>query len=78
MITTSDNPYSPFTEFNQWYKYDIDAGYHTCAYLDRIALTSEVLSDLDNILAIQTAIDEIVTLNLTGNYRKVKRSDFAS
>ena len=71
MLTTTDNPYSPFTAFDTWKAFDDDKGYHTCEYLARIAITSDVISDADNELAIDNAIDEIVELNLLGIYKKV-------
>ncbi len=71
MVTTLDNPYNPFTEFDKWYNFDELAGYHTSSYLARIAYDSDELSPKDQALAIELAVDEIVKLNLTGNYIKV-------
>lgn len=45
MLTTFDNPYNPFDEFTSWFMFDEEKGYHSCAYLGRIAKTSEQLSD---------------------------------
>lgn len=74
MLTTEDNPYDPFTQFDEWYAYDIQQGYNTCAYLARIAVTSDELSETDNDQALDAAIDEIVEFNLTGNYKVVYKS----
>lgn len=71
MLSTQDNPFDPHTQFKDWYRFDEDHGYHSCAYLDRIVFTSDELSEADQELAIESAIDEIVALNLTGNYIKV-------
>ena len=76
MLTTFDNPFNPFTQFTQWNKFDCDMGYHTCAYLGRIAKTSDDLSEIDQSLAIEMAINEIVEFNITGNYRKVTINDY--
>jgi hypothetical protein len=73
MITTADNPFDPFTQFDEWQKFDEEQGYYTCAYLARIAKTSEELSEEDEVLAIQSAIDEIIRLNILGIYKKVTR-----
>ena len=73
MLTTTDNPYNPFTEFKQWYVYDSMLGYHTPSYLARITKTSDELSKSDQELAIEYAIDEIVELNVIGVYRKVSQ-----
>ena len=35
MLTTKDNPYSPDTEWDKWWSFDISAGYHTYEMLDR-------------------------------------------
>ena len=72
-LTTTDNPYDPFDEFDKWYLWDIQHGYHTSAYLGRVARTSSDLSEVDDNLANEQAIDEIVDLNLVGIYRKVVR-----
>lgn len=71
MLTTVDNPFDPFTQFEEWKAFDESKGYYTCAYLARIVKTSDELSETDEALAIEQAIDEIVKLNLLGIYRKV-------
>lgn len=60
MLTTFDNPYNPFDEFTSWFMFDEEKGYHSCAYLGRIAKTSEQLSDEENAQEIERAIDEII------------------
>ncbi len=71
MLTTVDNPFSPFTEFDQWYAFDRDRGYNTPSFLARIVRTSDELSDADQDAAIEDAIDEIVNENVLGLYKKV-------
>lgn len=71
MLTTLDNPYDPFKQFDDWYRWDVEKGYNSCAYLARIAAYSDDLSDEDRIQVIEDAIDEICRMNLTGNYKKV-------
>ena len=71
MLTTTDNPYDPFTQFVELYTYDMVKGYATCSYVARITKTSEELSEADNELAIEQAIDEILEFNLLGIYKKV-------
>lgn len=73
MLTTIDNPFDPFKEFEDWYMYDEDKGYHSCAYLARIAKTSDNLSGEEDEIAIESAIDEIVELNVLGIYKKVTK-----
>ena len=70
-ITTQDNPYSPFTQFDQWYQYDESHGYHTCAYLARVAITSIGFSDDLNNDQVEQAIDDIIRLNGNSFYKKL-------
>lgn len=75
MLTTVDNPFDPFTMFDAWYSFDERMGYHSLSFIDRIAQTSNELSEPDQHLAIQRAIDEIVTENVSGMWRKVAFGD---
>ena len=78
MLTTVDNPYDPFTQFDEWYAYDEGKGYHTTSYLARIVKSSDELSQEDEDLAIDNAIDEIAKLNILGIYKKVTKQDSES
>ena len=70
-VTTIDNAGNPFTDFTKWFLYDIEKGYNSCAYLARIARTSDQLSDAENLNEIERAIDEIISLDFMGIYKKV-------
>ena len=71
MLSTIDNPFNPFEQWEEWNRYDEDQKYFTCSYLARIAKTSDDLSEADYDKAIEDAIDEIVSLNINGLYKKV-------
>lgn len=73
-LTTFDNPYNPFEQFNSWFLFDVEKGYNSCAYLGRIAKTSEQFSDEENEKEIEKAIDEIVRYDFMNIYKKVKRN----
>ena len=72
-LTTIDNPYDPFKDFNKWFLYDVEKGYNTCGYLARITKTSPELSDEENNEEIERAIDEIIKYDFMNIYKKVKR-----
>lgn len=72
-LTTSDNPYDPIDDFDKWFMYDNDLGYNSCAYLARIAKTSDLLTPQENEEALETAIDDIVRIDPLGIYQKVSK-----
>lgn len=74
MLTTIDNPYNPETQWDEWFAYDAEQGYHTPDFLARIVVSSDELSELDQDLAREEAIDEIIRENVLGIYKKVKVS----
>ncbi len=74
MLTTTDNPFSPFTQYDEWLTWDM-ARYNTNGLLARVAYTSPELSDEDQDLAIQQAIDDIVTQNVSGMHTRVTAKD---
>lgn len=75
MLTTVDNPYNPFTEWDEWYRFDESRGYQTSGLLARVLRTSDELSDADQEIAIDQAIDEIVKENLSGMHRKISNME---
>lgn len=76
MLTTVDNPYNPFTQYDEWRAYDEYSsrltGRPTCeSYVGSIARTSTDILPEDAIREVNLAIDSIVKLNSSGVYRKV-------
>lgn len=72
-VTTTDNPFDPFDEYEAWSRFDEDHGYYTLSYMMRIAKVSQEESEESYWEGIEDAVDEILRLNLTGNYKKVER-----
>ena len=75
VLTTIDNPFDPFDQFDSWLTFDLDHKYNSCAFLARIAKTSDQLSEEENDREIERAIDEIVKYDVTNLFMKVKRED---
>ncbi len=73
MLTTFDNPFDPFEEFEKWFLFDVEKGYNSCAYLARIAHTSDQFTDEENDAEIERAIDEIISLDFMNIYKKVEQ-----
>ena len=74
MLTTFDNPYDPFDDFDQWFMYDIEKGYYTCSLLARIAKSSEEFSTIEEIREIERAIDAIIDNDFLNIYKKITRT----
>lgn len=65
MITTTDNKFNPFTQYDRWAAYDEkECGYYSASYLARIAATSPELSPKEMDQAIEDACDEICEMDL--------------
>lgn len=68
-LTTTDNPYNPYSQFEDWYRFDIDKGYNSCGLLMRVAYTSDQLTDAENAYEIEQA--NCITLEDTNGNRKL-------
>ena len=73
MLSTIDNPYDPFDDFKNWFLFDVQHGYNSCAYLARIAKTSDQFTEKENFEEIEKAIDEIIELDFMNIYVKLKK-----
>lgn len=77
MITTVDNPWNPFENYNEWLSYDTAKGYHTNERLARLAHISDVLPDPVNYQIIEDAMNQMIedkTIAIDGSivdYKKV-------
>lgn len=71
MLTTIDNPWNPFTHFDEWLQTDIAKGYNTLGYVARIAKTNSDMNDELYLTKVNEAIDEIIKYNPTNIYVKV-------
>ena len=72
MLTTHDNPYNPFEQFNEWFMFDaVEKGYNTCGHLARVADIEPDMSQIEVDRAIEEAIDIIIKNDFLNMYKKV-------
>lgn len=71
-LTTEDNPFNPFTQFSQWYSYDMEKGYNSSGYLARIAKLSDSLTPQETDDEVERAIDEIIKYDFMNIYIKAR------
>ena len=75
MLTTIDNPYNPFEQFDLWLLFDKEKGYNTCEYLARIVNLTNDMSEKEIDVATDRAIDDIIINDPFGIYKKVTSED---
>lgn len=74
-LTTWDNPFNPLDDFDSWFGFEVEHGYNSSGLLARFARTSSLLSDEENQIEINRAIDEILQNDPTCFYRKIKEGE---
>lgn len=72
LLTTTDNPFNPFTHYRDWYHWDTLNGYNTCGLLARTVMSSESLNDGE----LRAAMNTIVRINLSGKHILVTEKSF--
>lgn len=72
MLSTIDNPYNPFENFDEWYRYDMDKGYDSCGRVVRIARFSDDMSDEEIDLEHERAIDSLIKDDFLNLFIKVR------
>ena len=72
-LTTFDNPFDPFEQFDSWFMFDVEKGYYSCSRLARIAKLADDMSQKEKDVEIERAIDEIIKHDFTNTYKKLIR-----
>ena len=75
-LTTTDNEYNPFTHFDEWYARDMELAREQnrptcCGYLARLIYEDDDVSDKEYDEIVETVIDDICALNLSGKFIKI-------
>ena len=74
-LTTFDNPFDPFEQFDSWFKFDVEKGYYSCSKLARIAQLTDDMSEAEIQMETERAIDEIIKHDFLNVFRKVYKKD---
>ena len=75
MITTIDNPFNPFDNFDSWFMFDVEKGYYTCSKLARLTNTTDEMTQIEESEEIERAIDELIKIDPLDIYTKVVMED---
>ena len=73
MLSTIDNPYNPYKDFDSWLLYDAEKGYNSCCRLARIANFTDDMSQEEVDVETERAIDEIIKFDPFNIYVKVRK-----
>lgn len=68
MLSTTDNPFNPWTHYDQWFDWDTSRGYNTASYLATVVQLINANGRVSDDEALALAIDDILEFNITGNY----------
>lgn len=74
-LTTYDNPFDPFTQFDSWFAFDTEKGYYTCSRIARLTNLTDDMSEVERNEEIERAIDKIIEIDVLDLYKKVKREN---
>lgn len=73
MLTTIDNPFNPFDDFESWLMFDIEKQHFSCERLARIVNITDEMSPSEIDFETERAIDEIIKYDVEDIYQKVTR-----
>lgn len=76
MVTTLDNPYSPFTQWDEWYAFDLLHGYDTCGALARLAPIGMNLFEDENTPILNSAIDDLLNADPFNRWIRVSKESY--
>lgn len=72
-LTTIDNPYDYFEQFTSWLLFDKEQGYNTCEKIARLVNITDDMTQQEEDLAIEAAIDRLIELDFLNIYKKIKK-----
>lgn len=72
-LSTKDNPYNPFDDFDNWYRFDRDAGHSCCEILDRVSKVAGTLTDGEKVREYRRAIGDIIAHDYEHKFVMIER-----
>lgn len=72
-LTTKDNPYDPFDQWNAWFNFDMQKKYNSCGLLARIAEIDDSMTEEEKQTEFDRAIRQILKYDFENLYRRVEK-----
>ena len=76
MLTTFDNPFNPFDQFDAWQMFDIEKGYQTSERLAKVVKLSDEMSQKEEDEEIERGINVIIQNDILNIYKRVTEKDY--
>lgn len=73
MLTTVDNPYDPFDQFDSWLLFDKEKGYDSCEKIARMVNITDDMTQKEVDEEANRAIEKIIQLDFLDIYKKAYR-----
>lgn len=72
-VTTIDNPFNPFEDFNSWFMFDTEHGYYTSSKLGRLTNLKDNMTQKEENEEVERAVDKLIEIDPLDIYVKVTR-----
>ena len=73
LLSTIDNPFNPFDQFDSWLLFDNEKGYNSLGKMMRIANLTDDMTEQEQEDEIERAIDRIIEIDFRDVYIKVSK-----
>ena len=73
MLTTVDNPFDPFDQFDSWHLFDKEKGYNSSERLMRIAKLVDGMSEEEENIELERAMNVLIENDVLDVFRKAER-----
>lgn len=70
LLTTFDNPYNPFVDFDHWFMFDCEMQHNTCGRIARLVDDDPEMTEHEAREERERVMDFIVTYDLEGKFFK--------
>lgn len=77
-ITTIDNPFNPFVDFDNWFLFDVEKNYYTLSKLARLSKVTDSMSSKEEAKEVERAIERLIEIDPLDLYVKVYKPDIKS
>lgn len=73
MLTTIDNPFDPFEQFDSWLMFDKEKGYDSCERLARLVNITSDMTQKEMEEETERAIEILIKYDFTNTFKKFYR-----